>query len=110
MIQYKGYRANPQYSPDDKCFYGQLPGIRDCIMFEGRSVKEIEKAFEQAVDNYLTECQEEGIEPQTPYSGRFNLRINAELHAKASEVASHQNKSVNQFISELISKAVSHTS
>ncbi|MBZ0258120.1 type II toxin-antitoxin system HicB family antitoxin [bacterium] len=108
MMQYKGFRANPQYSPDDKCFYGQLLGIRDCIMFEGRSVKELEKAFHQAVDHYLAECREEGIEPQTPYSGRFNLRIDADLHAKASELAINQNKSLNQFISDLISSAVHH--
>ncbi|MDP8243457.1 MAG: type II toxin-antitoxin system HicB family antitoxin [Candidatus Hinthialibacter antarcticus] len=106
MMEYKGYRATPQYSADDKCFYGQLLGIRDCVLFEGRSVKELEKAFKEAVDNYLDECAEEGTQPQKPFSGRFNLRIDTDLHAKAIETASNQNKSLNQFISDLISKAV----
>lgn len=105
-MEYKGYRATPHFSTDDKCFYGQLLGVRDCILFEGRSVKELEKVFKDAVENYLEECAEEGPEPQKPFSGRFNLRIDTDLQAKAIEAASSQNKRLNQFISDLISKAV----
>ncbi|HNU92863.1 MAG TPA: type II toxin-antitoxin system HicB family antitoxin, partial [Spirochaetota bacterium] len=29
-------------------------------------------------------CKEEGVEPEKPYSGKFNLRISPELHREAA--------------------------
>lgn len=103
---YKGYYGIPQFSVRDKCFYGKLHGIRDCIMFEGQSVKELEKAFRDSVDEYLDQCAREGIEPQKSFSGKFNLRIPPDLHAQAAQTAERQGKSVNQLIVEAIKMAV----
>ncbi len=57
----------PQYSSDDKCFHGTLLGISDCVMFEGRTVDELESAFQEAVDDYIADCQEDGNEPKMQF-------------------------------------------
>jgi len=75
-------------------------------MFEGQSVKELEKAFRDSVDEYLDQCAREGIEPQKSFSGKFNLRIPPDLHAQAAQTAERQGKSVNQLIVEAIKMAV----
>lgn len=50
----------PRFSARDKCFYGKLEGIDDCIMFEGRSVDELEAAFKDSVEEYLELRREVG--------------------------------------------------
>ena len=50
-------------------------------MFEGQSVEELEESLKDSVDEYIEKCQDEGIEPQKPFSGKFNLRMPADLHA-----------------------------
>lgn len=106
MMKYKGYSAVPQYSADDQCFHGTVLGISDCVMFEGRTVEELETAFQDSVDDYLACCEEDGITPTKPFSGKFNLRLEPDLHAKVVEAAAHQNISLNQYVVDLIRQNV----
>jgi predicted HicB family RNase H-like nuclease len=101
-MTYKGYTARIEYSEEDDCLVGRVAGIRDIITFYGNSVKEIHKAFREAVDFYL-ETEEN---PQKPFSGKFNLRISPELHAKASLKAEKSGKSLNQWVGEAIDKVL----
>ena len=75
-------------------------------MFEGKNVTELENAFRDAVDDYLEQCHTEGIEPQKPFSGKFNLRMSSELHARTAQTASRLGKSVNQFIIDSLEKSL----
>lgn len=43
-------------------FYGKMIGINDLVSFEGTSVKELEKEFQEAVEDYLATCRELGKE------------------------------------------------
>ncbi len=52
-MTYKGYTARIEYSEEDDCLVGRVAGIRDIITFHGNSVKEIQKAFKEAIDFYL---------------------------------------------------------
>ncbi|MDI9426017.1 MAG: type II toxin-antitoxin system HicB family antitoxin [Spirochaetota bacterium] len=84
MMEYKGYIGVVNYYPDAKIFHGDVINTRDVITFQGTSVKEIEKAFKDSIDDYIKWCKEEGVEPEKPYSGKFNLRISPELHREAA--------------------------
>jgi len=70
ILQYKGYFASVNFSAEDKCFFGKIilqePSIviNDVVSFEGRNVKELESAFENAVDSYLEACLELKKKPQ----------------------------------------------
>ena len=53
----------------------------------------MENEFHASVDDYLEWCKEYGVEPEKPYSGKFNVRISPLLHDKIA-IAAKKNKNV----------------
>jgi predicted HicB family RNase H-like nuclease len=104
-MQYKGYAARIEYSDEDKCFVGHIAGIRDIVGFHGESVKSLNAAFEEAVDDYLETCNLSNISPQHPYSGKVMLRISPEMHAEIAMKAKTHGKSLNQWATEALAFA-----
>lgn len=47
----------------------------------------MENEFHASVDDYLEWCKEDGVEPEKPYSGKFNIRISPLLHGKIAIAA-----------------------
>jgi len=103
-MTYKGYAAKIEYSDDDDCFVGHIAGIKDVIGFHADSVKELRRAFEEAVDDYLVTCEKVGREPQRPYSGKLMLRVPPEIHARAAMMAEAHGMSINQWAADVLSK------
>ena len=68
------------------------------ITFYGTSVEELEREFRTSVDDYIEWCKEDGVEPEKPYSGKFNVRFSPELHEKAAVGAKILGISLNSFI------------
>lgn len=64
--------------------------------------------FHNAVDDYLTLCEETHKEPERAYKGSFNVRISPELHKQAVIFAAAHNMSLNSFVENSIQQAV-HT-
>jgi predicted HicB family RNase H-like nuclease len=106
FLHYKGYMGSVRFSAEDEVFHGKIEGIDDLISFEGKSVVEIKKAFQEAADDYLEFCKEIGKEPEKSYKGSFNVRIPAELHKKAIESASMMGVSLNQLVQKAIESTV----
>ena len=104
-MTYKGYAAKIEYSDDDDCFVGHIAGIKDVIGFHADSVKELRRAFEEAVDDYLVTCEKVGREPQRPYSGKLMLRVPPEIHARAAMMAEAHGMSINQWAADVLAKA-----
>ncbi|QGG11537.1 toxin-antitoxin system HicB family antitoxin [Enterobacter cancerogenus] len=104
-MTYKGYAAKIDYSDEDLCFVGHVAGIRDVIGFHADNVAALRKAFEEAVDDYLAYCAEQGREPLRSASGKISLRISPEVHSAISIAAEVSGKSVNQWISDTLTKA-----
>jgi predicted HicB family RNase H-like nuclease len=104
-MTYKGYAAKIEYSDDDDCFIGHIAGIKDVIGFHADSVKELRRAFEEAVDDYLVTCEKVGRAPQKPYSGKLMLRVPPEIHARAAMMAEAHGMSINQWAADVLSKA-----
>lgn len=107
-MEYKSYYASVHYSSDDDVFFGKLFGIDDLVNFEGASVKELKKAFHEAVEDYLETCEELGKEPNKTYKGTFNVRISTDLHKAAAIYAASNNISLNEFVRSAISFALRH--
>ena len=53
ILQYEGYFASVHFSAEDEVFFGKIIGINDSATFEDGTVKELKKAFHEAVDDYL---------------------------------------------------------
>ena len=77
-LEYKGYKGSVEYSKEDNCLFGKVQGLsKELITYEGQTLDELRKDFEDGVESYLGYCKEEGLEPAKPYSGKMNLRIAA---------------------------------
>lgn len=102
MMEYKGYIGNVSYDSESRIFHGEVLNTRDVITFQGRSVEEIEKAFKDSINDYIQWCREEGVTPEKPYSGKFNLRISPELHRKIAIAANKNKISLNKFVEKAL--------
>lgn len=71
MMSYKGYYGSVHYSDDDRVFFGKLEYISGLINYEGTTAEGLKLYFEEAVDDYLALCREEGIEPEQPFQERY---------------------------------------
>ena len=98
MMNYKGYIGKVEYDDENKVFTGEVINTRTVITFHGDSVKELETEFHNSVDDYLDWCLQDGIDPEKPYSGKFNVRFEPELHRRAAAAAKSLGMSLNSFI------------
>ena len=98
ILQHKSYYASVHFSTDDEVFYGKILGINDLVSFEGSSVKELKKAFKDAVEDYLGTCLAIGKVPEKTYKGTFNVRVPVTLHKEASLFAAVHNITLNEFV------------
>jgi predicted HicB family RNase H-like nuclease len=108
-LEHKGYTGSIEYSKEDDLLYGKVLGINGLISYEGKTGRELEVDFKEAVDTYLSGCKEEGITPEKPFKGSFNVRISAELHQKAALLAMEGKMSLNNFVAESIRERVYRT-
>jgi predicted HicB family RNase H-like nuclease len=96
-MSHRGYAARVEFDAQDRIFVGHLAGIRDVVGFHGTSVDALEKAFREAVDDYILACEKLGQPPEKPFSGRVMFRIDPEVHARAALAAQLAGVSLNQW-------------
>lgn len=101
-MNYKGYIGEVEYDDEAKIFSGTVINTRTVITFQGTTVDELEKEFKNSVDDYLEWCRADGVEPEKPYSGRFNVRFLPVLHQKAAIAARKLNMSLNSFVEKSV--------
>ncbi|MCI9326787.1 type II toxin-antitoxin system HicB family antitoxin [bacterium 1xD8-48] len=106
LLAYKNYNGTVEYSKEDGCLFGKVTGIKSLLSYEGDSVRELEKDFQNVIDEYLRDCEEKGIEPEQPYKGTFNVRISPELHRIVAVYAMEHGKSLNAVVEEAIGNMV----
>ena len=106
VLSYRGYFATVEFDSDTKMLCGTVVGMSDGVYFEADSASCIERAFHNAVDDYLAFCTEKGKKPEKSYKGTFNVRINPDLHRAAAMAAAARNESLNQFVADAIAAAV----
>lgn len=105
-MEYKGLIAKINYSSEDDAFIGAVQGVSFTILFEGRSVDELRRAFKKAVDDYLDLCKRMNREPESAYKGSFNVNIPPHLHRQAARYALAQGSNLNDFIADAIEDKV----
>lgn len=108
MMTYKEYKGTVSYDDEAELFHGEVIGLRDVVTFQGKTVKEIKKAFRESVDDYLEFCASRGEEPNKPLSGRFLLRVDPLLHRRILEISAAEGESINQWITSRLQESVNH--
>ena len=105
ILEYKGYQGTVEISEKDSCLFGKILDIKSLITYEGQTVSELIENFHYSLDDYLETCKIDGIEPEKPFKGNFNVRINPELHKKVVMIANRNGISLNQFVEQALKKA-----
>ena len=105
VMSYKNYAGTVEYNEDAGILFGRIVGIDDVISYEGGSVATLRQSFHDAVDDYLTHCQNIGKKPNSPYSGKFILRLPPALHASLTAKAQAVGKSLNQYAADVLANA-----
>jgi len=108
-MTHKGYSARVEFDAKDRIFVGHIAGIRDIVGFHGESVKKLQLAFREAVDDYLAACKKLKQAPDKPYSGRVMVRLPPDVHARASIAAEVIGLSFNQWASQALEQAAKST-
>ena len=106
LMDFDGYKAVICYDPEIKMFRGEFAGLNGGADFYATNVEDLYKEGRQSLQEFLQVCEEEGIKPRKPYSGRLNLRIDPELHEAVALKAAAKNQSLNQLINESIRQAI----
>ncbi|MDE0333305.1 MAG: type II toxin-antitoxin system HicB family antitoxin [Nitrospinae bacterium] len=106
-MKYKNYHGSIEYDEESETLHGKVLHVRDLITYEAGTAKGLKKAFQDSVDDYLKTCETEGIEPNKPYSGSFNVRPGAELHEQLARIAAMRGRSINALVKDALSDFVS---
>lgn len=101
-----GYTARIEFDERDNIFVGRILGLRSIISFHGETVAQLRREFAAAVEDYLRDCKEQGVEPEKPASGKLLLRVPPEVHSRALVAAQAKGKSLNQWATEALQRAV----
>lgn len=105
-LKYRSYLGSIEFSEEDNLFFGKVLGIRSLILYEGKTSDELVQDFRDAVDSYLATCAAEGIEPEVPYKGSFNVRVSPALHEKLARYAIGCGRSLNSCVQEALERYV----
>ena len=105
VLTYKGHAARGAFDAEDNLLFGRIAGIRDGVSFHATDVDALQRAFHEAVDDYIATCAKIGKTPQKAYSGQLMLRVDPAVHARAVRAAELAGKSLNQWGEEALAKA-----
>ena len=100
MMEYKGYLASVEFDDSADVLHGRVvnSGSYPIATFEATETRELRREFERSVDEYLKWCEEDGVEPKKPFSGKLNVRLGSELHAAVVTAAKAEQISINSWI------------
>ena len=108
ILKYKSYNGSVVFDAEDKIFHGRVLGLSSALIgFEGTTVKELEKDFQNAVDDYLNMCEEQGKKPEKPFKGSFNIRLNPSLHERLVINAAHKGMTLNAYVKTVLEEVTS---
>jgi predicted HicB family RNase H-like nuclease len=102
QLEYKGYIGSMEVDVENGVIVGRLLFIRDVIAYSSADIQGVQRAFEEAVDDYLATCEEAGDQPDTPCKGSFNVRIPPELHRQVMVKARAIGISLNEYVTQAI--------
>ena len=109
MMEYKGYVADVEFDDSVGRIHGRVvnSGAYPIATFEATDVVGIRMEFQRSIDEYLASCEEDGVEPRRPFSGKLNVRLGQELHQQVARAAAESGMSLNRWIQLALEKSVS---
>ena len=105
---YKGYVATVEYDDSVGMLHGRVvnSGKYSIATFEATDVESLRAEFHRSIDEYLASCEEDGIEPKPPFSGKLQLRLGSDLHQRVAVSAIQSGMSINGWIKQVLEERV----
>ena len=109
MMTYKGYAAEVEFDDSVGRLHGKVinSGSYPIATFEATDVEGLRAEFQRSIDEYLLSCEEDGVEPQKPFSGKLHIRLGASLHQRVARSATENGLSLNRWICQALEKSTS---
>lgn len=104
LLQYKNYEGSINWDLKDGILYGKIEFIRALINYQAKDLRNLQIAFQEAVDDYLDFCKTKEIEPEKPFKGGFNVRVGEARHRKAWLIARELNTNLNEYICSILDR------
>ncbi|MFL6879182.1 type II toxin-antitoxin system HicB family antitoxin [Pseudomonas marginalis] len=104
QLKHNGYVGSIEASLEDNCLFGKILFIKALVSYEGKTVAELDAAFREAVDDYLTTCQALGQTPEKPCKGSFNVRVGHDLHLAAALEATRKKVTLNDLTRQALNE------
>lgn len=98
ILKYKSFEGSAELDMQKKFCWGKILYIDDVVTYQSESIANLQKQFEEAVDDYIETCKLVGKEPQKPCRGLFNVRVSPELHKAALRRAITDETSLNDVV------------
>jgi len=108
QLKHKGYIGSIEASLEDNCLFGKILFIKALVSYEGKTVAELDAAFQEAVDDYLSTCQSLGQIPEKPCKGSFNVRVGHDLHLAAALAATRKKVTLNDLTRQALDEFLQH--
>ena len=105
VVSYKGYQGSVTF--EDGRLYIQVLHVDDLLTAECVSAEDVQREFEDLVDDYLETCAELGRDPKKPFKGTFNVRMTPHLHKQAAMAAAKAALSLNAWIVQGVEEKLS---
>ena len=64
QMEHMGHYARVEFDDVDRIFVGHLVGIKDIVGFHGKTMVELQAAFEESVESYIAINKERERSPQ----------------------------------------------
>ncbi len=99
-LKHGGYLGSVKFSAEDGVLHGEIIGINDLVNYEGISIVELKKAFEESVNDYLETCTALEKEPNKFFKGVFNVRTSTERHRDLAIIAEKKKMKLNELVNK----------
>ena len=107
LLEYKGYYGSVEYSAADEILYGKVMGVRGYLSYTGVSLEHLRIDFMNMIDDYLDSCAQDGVEPQKPNMGIFDVQISPELHTALEVYSQSRGKTLSSAVEDAIKLLIS---
>lgn len=105
-LEHAGYRGSIIVSLEDELLHGKVLDIRSLITYCGVNVSELTQSFKDAVNEYINDCKKDGIAPERPCNGTFNVRVGPETHRKAVALARLEGVTLNELVKRALDSRI----
>ncbi len=104
MMEYKGYIAVIGYDDSLDLLNGNVVNAAPyaVVNFMASDVEGLKREFRISIEDYLSWCEEDGMEPANPFSGKLELPLYQELYQRIALAAAAEGLEMDEWVVEAI--------